>query len=365
MALVNDARQKKYNWKCVNAKLRPEDLPVLNQRLKIYGYQTLGQLVKDFLICKFLPITDDRQIEMMGNDQSTGQRTMLLGSFGPSFYKNIDLEDMFKYFLKVRKLDDKHARDLVSYFRRFRDVFFGPDPEQIHGLKPHKRAWILQGMRNFALYYYYKTNNIECKELVSRIIERFQLNRGLDMHHRIYIVDDNFVATKISALMAIEGEIGLTVKVGLFTGLREDEIIYVHQKEICSNLAGCSCARLHVVNKPEGLSVVVINWHRGHKKCYFTIIPTNIWNQFRELPSLDYSDIKIAHGLTKKIGNVMFVELRKLHYNVMCRTMEMNEADILAGRTKSISARHYSMYELDRLVDCYKEAWEKMRVNVQ
>ena len=31
-------------------------------------------------------------------------------------------------------------------------------------------------------------------------------------------MDDNFVADKIKDLMAIQGEIGLTVKVGLFTG---------------------------------------------------------------------------------------------------------------------------------------------------
>jgi hypothetical protein len=27
--------------------------------------------------------------------------------------------------------------------------------------------------------------------------------------------------------------------------------------------------------------------------------------------------------------------------------MDMNEADILAGRAKSVSARHYVLYELD------------------
>jgi hypothetical protein len=30
----------------------------------------------------------------------------------------------------------------------------------------------------------------------------------------------------------------------------------------------------------------------------------------------------------------MFVELRKLRYNVMRRVMDINEADILAGRAK-------------------------------
>jgi hypothetical protein len=40
------------------------------------------------------------------------------------------------------------------------------------------------------------------------------------MHQKIYLVDDNFVAVKIKDLMTIQGEIGLTVKVGLFSGLR-------------------------------------------------------------------------------------------------------------------------------------------------
>ena len=31
------------------------------------------------------------------------------------------------------------------------------------------------------------------------------------------------------------------------------------------NLGGCSCIKLHAVSKPNWLSVVVINWFRGHK----------------------------------------------------------------------------------------------------
>ena len=41
----------------------------------------------------------------------------------------------------------------------------------------------------------------------------------------------------------------------------------------------------------------------------------------------------------------------------------MNEADILAGRTKSVSARHYAIYELDRMTDDYVEAWSKFNVS--
>jgi hypothetical protein len=42
-----------------------------------------------------------------------------------------------------------------------------------------------------------------------------------------------------------------------------------------------------------------------------------------------------------------FMWLRKAHYNVMCRAMKPFEANILAGRAKSVDARHYAMYELD------------------
>ena len=75
-------------------------------------------------------------------------------------------------------------------------------------------------------------------------------------------------------------------------------------------------------------------------------------------------DIDIAHKLTKKIANIMFVELRKIHYNVMRRVMDINEADILAGRAKSVSAKHYAMYELDKLTEDYAQAWDKFGVNI-
>jgi hypothetical protein len=33
--------------------------------------------------------------------------------------------------------------------------------------------------------------------------------------------------------MAMPGEVGFIIKVGLFSGLREEEMIYSHGKEIC------------------------------------------------------------------------------------------------------------------------------------
>jgi len=57
---------------------------------------------------------------------------------------------------------------------------------------------------------------------------------------------------------------------------------------------------------------------------------------------LNDADIDIAHKMTKKFG-IKFMDLRKIHYNVMCRVMQENGADILVGRAKSVAARHYVM----------------------
>ena len=53
-------------------------------------------------------------------------------------------------------------------------------------------------------------------------------------------------------------------------------------KTLCHNLSGCTCAKLHVLEKPNGTSIVLIQWHRGHKKCYFTIVPTEIFKAFKD-----------------------------------------------------------------------------------
>jgi hypothetical protein len=46
--------------------------------------------------------------------------------------------------------------------------------------------------------------------------------------------------------------------------------------------------------------------------------------------------------------------LRKFHYNILCSS-EMGEvgAEVLAGRAKSISAKHYLIHELDKMTDQY------------
>ena len=138
-------------WKTINAKVREQDLPILNSRLKVYGYQTIGEIVKDFVAGKFPQVTDDKQIDMI-NKQATGQLTLVEGRFDPTFYKNINYEDMKRYFIQLRKYSPSYARQLVSYFRLYADEFFCT-PEKLHELTPRKRAWVLGAMRSFGVYY--------------------------------------------------------------------------------------------------------------------------------------------------------------------------------------------------------------------
>jgi hypothetical protein len=122
--------------------------------------------------------------------------------------KKIDIEDMFSYLVNIRRFQKHASRCAVNYFARYREVFFGPEPTELLRLTPRKRSWILVSMRYFGNYYNYKTDNPECKDLLERIVDRFGLNVGLDNQQKVYLVDDNYVSTKVSALMKIEGQIG-------------------------------------------------------------------------------------------------------------------------------------------------------------
>ena len=52
----------KSEWKTIGVRIKAKDLPLFNRRLSLYGFETLGSLVADFLTGKFPVITEDRQI---------------------------------------------------------------------------------------------------------------------------------------------------------------------------------------------------------------------------------------------------------------------------------------------------------------
>ena len=57
---------------------------------------------------------------------------------------------------------------------------------------------------------------------------------------------------------------------------------------------------------------------------------------------------------------LLLMDLRKFNYNINVRS-EMKEmgAEVLAGRAKTVSARHYLLNELDELAEQYRRAWHK------
>ena len=67
--------------------------------------------------------------------------------------------------------------------------------------------------------------------MITRIIERYNLNRDLDQKDRIYLVSPQFVEEKINKVIRMTGDIGFTCKIGLFSGLREDRGYVISKKK--------------------------------------------------------------------------------------------------------------------------------------
>jgi hypothetical protein len=67
-------------------------------------------------------------------------------------------------------------------------------------------------MRRFGDYYFFKYGTTDVIQLISRIIERHDLNRDLDQKDRIYLVDNGFIREKINKLLAIPGDMGLSLR---------------------------------------------------------------------------------------------------------------------------------------------------------
>ena len=82
------------------------------------------------------------------------------------------------------------------------------------------------------------------------------------------------------------------------------------------------------------------------------------------MPKVEYEQRKVEHGLLKSHtnGKVAFMNLRKFHYNVLCRSeMQESGAEVLAERAKSISAKHYPINEIDKMTEQYSKAWKKFQ----
>ncbi|MGC2383198.1 MAG: hypothetical protein WA631_08850 [Nitrososphaeraceae archaeon] len=352
-------------WKTIGVRVRSIELPLLNIQLDRINYDTLGDLVKDLIAGKITRITEDQQIDIMKtNLQTSGQITGLLGK-PYDFYKQIDVNEFYSYL--KQKYHERTARCSLSYFERYASIFFSLNPDvDLFKLKPHKRSWILQGVKRFGDFYFRKYNNREVIQLIRQIIERYDLNKDLDMKDKIYLVSPNFIEEKVKKIITLPGEIGFTARLGLFSGLREQELIYIKEKEVCTDGYGCDCEKLHLVNCENGMTIIAIGWTRGNKKALATIMPTKYWNKLRTLPKFDYYDISAAHKIMKRDVGIAYIAMRKIHYNVIRfrDTVSVDEAEVLAGRFKSVSARYYVLHDPEKLTDKYITAWMNFGIGV-
>jgi hypothetical protein len=198
-------------WKTVGVKVKNEELLMLNRQLDRLSYITLGDLVKDLMAGKITRVTDDQQIDIMKtNLQTSGQMTGLLGK-PYDFYKQIDVNEFYSYL--KQKYHERTARCYLSYFERYASIFFSLNPDaELFKLKPHKRSWILQGIKRFGDFYFRKYNNREVIQLIRQIIERYDLNKDLDMKDKIYLVSPNFIEEKVKRIITLPGEIGFTAR---------------------------------------------------------------------------------------------------------------------------------------------------------
>ena len=70
MSFINSTLDTNHipQWRTVSARIRSKDLIIFNQRLHIFGYNTLNELVSEFIKGKFPHITDDRQIDSLNRN---------------------------------------------------------------------------------------------------------------------------------------------------------------------------------------------------------------------------------------------------------------------------------------------------------
>jgi hypothetical protein len=67
----------KDNRKSLTARVKPEDLAVFNQRLKLFGFNSINEIVREFIAGRFPQITEDKQIgNLVQNTQSNGQKLL-------------------------------------------------------------------------------------------------------------------------------------------------------------------------------------------------------------------------------------------------------------------------------------------------
>ena len=168
-------------WKSVTARLKEDELAILNSKLKFNGFATFSEFIHAWIRGQYPLHENNDQVEKLLNRiREKGITDPLTGEFNPTFYRNFDAQDMLKDLLP-KYAYKKHAKDLVRYCERYIEIFF-TKPELIQSESGHKRAWICDAMRKFGMYYDRKMHNPELKILIEEIIKQ-----GYQYHYLISI----------------------------------------------------------------------------------------------------------------------------------------------------------------------------------
>jgi hypothetical protein len=97
------------------------------------------------------------------------------------------------------------------------------------------------------------------------------------------------VAAGCDKIFEMSEEIGFNAKLGLLSGLREQELVYIEEKAISNDGYGCNCEKLHVVNCKDGMMIIATGWTRENKKALATIRPIKYWDKLRIIRNFDYN----------------------------------------------------------------------------
>jgi hypothetical protein len=109
------------------------------------------------------------------------------------------------------------------------------------------------------------------------------------------------------------------------------------------------------------MTIMAIGWTRGNKKALATILPTQYWNKLRALSNFDYHDIAATHKIMKRDVGIGYTIMRKIRFR---ETMGVDEAEVLAGRYKSVSGRYYVLHDPEKLTDKYITAWKNFGIDI-
>jgi intergrase/recombinase len=140
----------------------------------------------------------------------------------------------------------------------------------------------------------------------------------------------------------------LPTLIAFFTGLRSTEIKYLLER----------WDELKKIEIHDYVMLVELNYDRGKKKAYITLMPTQLAEQIKRMKlSSNWKDaVRYKYGV--RLG--LF---RKAWIAITAKHLDAAERDLLQGRLKSVQVRHYIKHIRD-IAKRYAEAFEKYQQEI-